>query len=157
MPKQEQQKTLLVAAIKDGTVIDHITAGHGLSIIRLLGLTADDKLVTVGLNLPSRDMGHKDLIKVEDHAINQDEANRIAIFAPKATINIIKQYTVVKKYPVTLPEKIEGVIICPNTMCITNHERMSTSFFVRTYKHAIRLLCTYCEKTFHESDIAEYR
>lgn len=146
--------TLSVAAIKQGTVIDHIPAGSALPMIRLLHLAVQKKQVTVGLNLPSRAMGHKDLIKVEERELTQDEVSQVAILAPDATINIIKNYAVVKKFSMKLPDRIDRVMLCPNPTCITNHERMATSFLVHTYKKEIRLRCKYCEKIFKQDDIA---
>lgn len=150
-------KKLLVAAIKDGTVIDHITAGAALKIIRLLNLASHKKLVTVGLNLPSHAMGLKDLIKVEEREIVPAEINKIAILAPHASINIIKNYEVVKKFVVELPEIVEYVVVCPNLKCITNNESMSTKFHVTKEKDSLKLKCHYCEKTFRQDEIKEYK
>ncbi|HBU06990.1 MAG TPA: aspartate carbamoyltransferase regulatory subunit [Candidatus Magasanikbacteria bacterium] len=155
--KTENSKQLLVTAIKDGTVIDHITAGHALKIIRLLNLADHNKLVTVGLNLPSKAMKFKDLIKVEDLELTPEQINRIAILAPDGTINIIKNYEVVKKFHVTLPDIIEYVVVCPNPKCITNNETMSSKFLTIKSKEEIKLRCHYCEKTFHQTEIKEYK
>jgi len=151
------EKTLSVAAIENGTVIDHIDAQYALTIIRLLNLPGGKKLVTVGLNLPSQNMGRKDIIKVEGREITEKEANKIAILSPTATINIIKNYVVEKKFPVALPETIEYVVICPNRMCITNNERMmDTKFHVSHNGEEVRLKCHYCEKGFSQTEIKEY-
>ncbi|MFA7653925.1 MAG: aspartate carbamoyltransferase regulatory subunit [Candidatus Magasanikbacteria bacterium] len=150
-------KQLLVAAIKNGTVIDHITAGHALKIIRLLNLASHNKVVTVGLNLPSQAMKLKDLIKVEDREITTEESNRVAILAPKASINIIKNYEVVKKIFVKLPDTIEYVVVCPNLKCITNNENMNSKFNVIKEKDGIKLKCHYCEKIFKQEEIKEYK
>lgn len=147
------EKTLSVAAIKDGTVIDHITAGYALPIIRLLHLVREQRRVTVGLNLVSKRMGNKDLIKVENRQISADEANQIAIFSPHATISIIANFQVTKKFTVSLPESITGVVPCPNPACITNHEPMSTRFYPSSLKHTVQLRCAYCEKVFAREEI----
>ncbi|MBU2542439.1 aspartate carbamoyltransferase regulatory subunit [Patescibacteria group bacterium] len=152
-----KDKKLLVAAIKDGTVIDHIKAGHALKIIRLLDLANHKSLVTVGLNLPSRATKIKDLIKVEGRELTQEETNRIAIFAPQGTINIIKNYEVVKKFHAQIPDVVEYVIVCPNPKCITNHENMDSRFHVVEEKNKIILKCHYCEKSFSEREIKEYK
>lgn len=149
-------KTLSVSAIENGTVIDHITAGNALKIIRLLSLTEKDRQVTVGLNLKSRAMGRKDLIKVEKHEITEDEAGRIAILAPHATINIIKNFAVKKKFIVQIPARIDHVLVCPNPTCITNHEKMETSFLIHPFKKEFRLACRYCERIFSKDEITEY-
>lgn len=146
-------QTLSVAAIEHGTVIDHITAGNALKIIRLLSLPADDHQITVGLNLPSKLMGKKDLIKVEGKELTEEEVNEISILAPGATINIIKKYAVVKKKKVSIPSVIERIIRCPNPACITNHEAMTTRFRTALYKNRIQLQCYYCEKHFAEEEI----
>lgn len=152
-----KQKQLLVSAIKNGTVIDHITAGHALKIIRLLNLADHNKVVTVGLNLPSRAMRIKDLIKVECRELTPDEISRVAILAPRASINIIKNYKVTKKFHVNIPETIEYVIICPNPKCITNNESMSSKFNVLHENNKIKLKCNYCEKIFKQDEIGQYK
>lgn len=150
-------KTLLVSAIKNGTVIDHITAGHALKIIRLLNLADHNKVVTVGLNLPSQTMKIKDLIKVEGRELTAEELSRVAILAPRATINIIKNYQVAKKFHVSLPEIIEYVIICPNPKCVTNYEKVSSKFKIINDKNNLKLRCHYCEKIFKQEEIREYK
>ena len=151
-----QEKKLLVSAIKNGTVVDHITAGKALSIIRLLNLLQHKKIVTVGLNLPSKSMGYKDLIKVEGAELTPEEANRSAIFSPESSVNIIRNYNVAKKFFVAIPEKISRLIICPNPKCITNHDRMESLFHVSKEGKEIKLQCHYCEKIFSNDEISQY-
>ena len=115
---------LRVQAIKNGTVIDHLPAGNGLLIIKLLGGIPKDKIVTLGVNLKSKAYGQKDLIKIENREHNQDEVDRIALIAPKASINIIRAYKVIKKITPQLPEKFKNIITCPNPSCITNNKRI---------------------------------
>ncbi len=138
-------KTLSVSAIKDGSVIDHIQAGNAFKIIELLKLTADAKRVTVGLNLKSRMLGMKDLIKVENFFLNQAQASQIAIFSPLATINVIQNYKTIKKFKVQMPEVISGILECPNPRCITNGGAIPTLFTVEE-NLKIQLFCRYCEK-----------
>lgn len=145
--------TLSVAAIQHGTVIDHVAAGNALKIIRLLQLPAGSRQVTVGLNLPSRKMGLKDLIKVEGAELSKEDVDRVAILAPSATINIIKRYAVVKKLMVEVPETIEHLFHCPNPTCITNHESMMTSFVTLKTKRDLSLRCRYCEKKFSKEEV----
>lgn len=152
-----KENKLLVAAIKNGTVIDHITAGQALKIIRLLNLPEHEKRVTVGLNLPSRVMGKKDLIKVEGKELAREDINRVAIFSPQSTINIIKDYKIVKKFRAEIPETIEYVVVCPNPKCVTNNEKMNSKFHVIVKKEKIRLKCHYCEKVFGQDEIMEYK
>ncbi|MBI4239561.1 aspartate carbamoyltransferase regulatory subunit [Candidatus Uhrbacteria bacterium] len=152
MPKT----TLSVSAIKEGTVIDHIPAGCASRIISLLHLTSQQKQVTVGFNLPSKSMKRKDLLKVEGREITEQEGNRIAVLAPKATIVIIKNYTIVKKYIAKTPKEIQNVFVCPHPQCITNHEQAETRFAVSTHGIHLSLRCVYCERTYQDSDIREY-
>src|SRR5580704_4426778 len=116
-------RTLPIAAIRNGTVIDHIPAYLALKIILLLELDKHDKMITLGLNLPSSSHRLKDIIKVEDKALTPEEANQVAIFAPNATINIIQDYEVAKKFKVQIPLSIEGIFSCPNLRCVSNHEK----------------------------------
>jgi aspartate carbamoyltransferase regulatory subunit len=150
-----KDKKLLVSAIKNGTVIDHIEAGSALDIISILNLASHKHIVTVGLNLPSKSMKYKDLIKVAERELTQQEANQVAILAPDASINIVKDYEIVKKFKIEIPEKIEYVIVCPNPKCITNHERMDTCFYVKRNRKKISLQCKYCEKIFGQEDIKD--
>lgn len=142
------EKQLSVAAIENGTVIDHIPAGQGMRIVRLLKLAGHNNKVTLGLNLPSRSMGYKDLIKVEGREISQQEANQIALFAPKATINIIRGFRIERKSNVVLPESISQILSCPNPRCITNHEPVGTCFRVNCLGEKVTLQCDFCEKGF---------
>lgn len=141
-------KKLSVAAIESGTVIDHIPAGQGMKIASLLKLDTQRHKVTLGLNLPSQSMGLKDLIKVEGREITEEEANQIAIFAPKATLNIIHGFQVSTKLTVNLPEKIEKILHCPNPRCVTQHEKVYSRFHVKKLAKAVQLTCFYCEKGF---------
>lgn len=139
---------LSVAAIEKGTVIDHIPAGQGTRIVSLYGLANGQKKVTLGLNLPSKTLIYKDLIKVEDRLLSAEEAAQLAIFAPFATVNIICDFKIVKKFKVEIPEKIERIIACPHKKCITNHEQMVTKFYVIRWADQVKLECQYCEKSF---------
>ncbi|HSX11573.1 MAG TPA: aspartate carbamoyltransferase regulatory subunit, partial [Chlamydiales bacterium] len=121
-----KEKTLSVSAIKEGTVIDHIRAGQALKIIRLLRLNANENRVTVGLNLRSQSVGLKDIIKIENVFLTESQAAQIAIFSPQATVNVIQNYGVAKKFKVEMPEVTAAVLACPNARCITNVERVPT-------------------------------
>jgi aspartate carbamoyltransferase regulatory subunit len=142
-----KEETLSVSAIKEGTVIDHIPAGQGLKLLKLLNLAKHHTKVTVGLNLPSRSMGYKDLIKVEEFTISPEIAGQIAIFAPHATLIFINNYAVVKKEKVQLPTHITKVVRCNNVRCITNHEPVETKFFVKRIGKRVELNCNYCQKS----------
>lgn len=145
-----------VFAIKGGTAIDHIKAGQALKIIEVLKLNSDENIVTVGMNFPSKALKRKDLIKVEGRELTPEEANRVAILAPQATINIIRDFEVVKKFKVQIPEQVEKLITCPNPKCISNNENMKTIFYVTNKGQQVKLKCRYCEKTFDQSEIKSY-
>lgn len=151
------EKTLSVSAIKDGTVIDHIAQGSALIIIHLLKLSNLQNCSTVGLNLSSRSMGHKDLIKIENRFLTEKEAHDIAVFAPLATISIIRNYKVEKKMKASLPDVIENILLCPNPCCITRKEPANTLFFIEEFKQKIFLRCGFCEKLFERSEVRDYK
>jgi aspartate carbamoyltransferase regulatory subunit len=148
-------KTLSVAAIKNGTVIDHIPAGQALRIIRLLKLLKEKHTTTLGLNLPSKRLQHKDIIKIENRVLNEMEANEVTIFAPEATINIINNFEVIKKISTRLPEHIIGIFICPNPVCITHNEPIDSCFYISEHGKNIKLTCKYCEKQFDRDIVKE--
>jgi aspartate carbamoyltransferase regulatory subunit len=150
-------KTVSVAPIKDGTVIDHIPAGQALKIIYLLQLAEQRYKVILGLHLSSSSMGHKDIVKIEDRFLTEREAHDIAVFAPNATINIIKNYKVFSKIKAKLPETVKGILVCPNGRCITEQENVETLFMVEEFKQKVRLRCFYCEKIFERDEIKDYR
>ena len=147
------QRTWPVSAIRNGTVIDHIAAGQALKIVRLLKLAQHQKLVTLGLNLPSQSLVYKDLIKVEERELTPDEANKVAILAPKATINIIHEYEVAKKFQVQIPLFLAGVLNCPNPRCVSNHENVHTWFHISQRQNNILMQCKFCRKSFSQHDI----
>ncbi len=149
-------KTLSVAAIKEGTVIDHIPAGYALIILQLLKLSQGKYRISLGLNFTSSSIGLKDLIKIENRALTEKEAHDIAVFAPQATINIIKNYQVASKILAKLPDAVARILVCPNPRCITNHEIVDTLFHVEEHKQ-VRLRCHFCEKTFERNEIKGYQ
>jgi aspartate carbamoyltransferase regulatory subunit len=149
-------KQYAVSAICNGTVIDHIHAGSALRIIKLLRLAEHEKMVTLGLNLPSKRLGLKDLIKVEERKLDPDEVNQVALFAPNATISIIENYEVIQKYPIALPDTINSVIPCPNPRCISNHEKIPSYLYViQKMDQSVRLRCHYCRKSISQEEIKQ--
>lgn len=143
---------LKVSAIKDGTVIDHIPAKNLFKVISILGLDAIKNQITFGTNLESGKLGAKAIIKVSGKFFEDNEINKIALIAPHAKLNIIRDYEVVEKKIVVIPEKIHGIVKCFNPKCITNHETIATSFKVIT-EEPIALKCKYCEKITAEDQI----
>lgn len=146
---QEEMKAHSIPSIQDGLVIDHIQAGKGTLLLRLLQQEIRQKLIILALNLPSTRMKLKDLIKVQTWEPTPEFLSQIAIFSPQATINIIHDHRVTNKYPVPLPDTVENIVSCPNTNCITNHESVRRIFSVKHQRKEIELQCQYCEKTFY--------
>ncbi len=140
------KKERLVAAIEDGTVIDHIPANKTYEVASLLGLFDLSTPVTIGINYPSQKVGNKGIIKVSDKFFTDDEISRLSVVAPKVILNIIRDYEVVEKKTVDTPDEIYGIVKCNNPKCITNNEPMPTHFHVE----GDILTCHYCEK---EQDI----
>ena len=146
---------LVVRKIKDGTVIDHIPAGQALNVLRIMGIKGfEGNRIAIVMNVESRKIGKKDIVKIENREIAPEEINKIALIAPNATINIIRDYKVIKKEKVVLPEKIKNIVKCINPTCITNQERESiVSSFRLVSKNPIILLCEYCERYLLQEDI----
>lgn len=139
-----EKKELAVAALRNGTVIDHIPADQLFKCVALLGIESLDKSVTIGNNLQSRRLGKKGIIKVEDTFFPDDVLSRIAIIAPSAVINIIRDYEVISKQPVRLPDEVIGIVECNNPKCITRNEPMKSRFRVIN-RNPVTLSCYYCE------------
>jgi aspartate carbamoyltransferase regulatory subunit len=136
---------LEVSAIKDGTVIDHIPAENLFMVINILRLEKIKETITFGTNFISEKLGKKAIIKLSNVFFKDSDINRIALVAPEAKLNIIKDYKVVEKKIVQVPDEIQGIIKCVNPKCITNNERVLTKFTV-VDKKKIKLRCNYCEK-----------
>jgi len=141
----DKKKKLIVSAIKNGTVIDHIPSPSLFKVISILGLDKTEHQVTFGTNFESRQLGTKAIIKVSDIFFKDDEINKIALVAPDAKLNIIKDYLVVEKKLVNVPDSVIGLAKCMNPQCITNNEEMLTRFEV-IQKKPVALKCEYCEK-----------
>lgn len=139
------KKELQVAAIENGTVIDHIPAERTYQVARLLELETLGLPVTIGFNLPSEKLGKKGIIKITDKFFSDEEISRLSVIAPKVVLNIIKDYEVVEKKTVETPDELHGIIKCNNPKCITNNEPMRTHFTVVDKLHGI-VKCHYCDK-----------
>ncbi len=140
---------MLVAAIQDGTVIDHIPAEKTYQVVSLLKLEELSTPVTIGYNYRSKKLGNKGIIKVENKFFTDEEISRLSVVAPNIVLNIIKDYEVVEKKTVTTPDELYGIVRCNNPKCITNNEPMQTLFHIVNKESGI-LKCHYCEK---EQDI----
>ena len=140
-----EKKQLVVSAIKNGTVIDHIPARLLFNVIDILGLSQLENQITFGTNLESDKLGKKAIIKLSEVFFRKDDLDRIALVAPQAKINIIKDYNVVEKKVVEVPDNIENIVKCVNPQCITNNQEIMTKFIVIN-KQPVSLKCHYCEK-----------
>lgn len=140
-----KDKILEVSALKDGTVIDHIPADSLFKVISILKLNKIEGMITFGTNLRSKKLGKKAIIKLSDVFFKDKDINRIALIAPEAKLNIIRDYKVVEKNVVELPDEISGIVKCVNPMCVTNHEKVTTRFHLIDRKN-IQLRCHFCEK-----------
>lgn len=145
--RKDKPKELRVQKIQAGTVIDHITAGYALAVLQILGITGQKgDVISIAMNVRSKHIGKKDIIKVEGRELTTDEINRIALVAPKATINIIRNYEIHKKTRIDVPDEIIGIVKCVNPSCITNNERGITSNFKVVNRSPVTLRCLYCKR-----------
>jgi aspartate carbamoyltransferase regulatory subunit len=156
-PALDTSKELRIQKISAGTVVDHITAGYALAVLQILGITgANGEVVSIAMNVQSQKLGKKDVIKVEGKELTSYEINRIALVAPNATINIIRNYTVYQKHRITVPDHVEGIVQCANPSCITNRERGIASQFAVVERTPVTLRCKYCQRvTSHDNIIAQ--
>lgn len=146
---------LRIKKIEEGTVIDHIPAGCAFSVLKILNISGKEGFtVSIAMNVPSRKLKKKDIVKIEKRELKEEEVNKIALIAPTATINIIKNYKVIKKRRITLPDIIENILKCINPRCITNspREKVTTKFLV-VNKKPVRLKCKYCGTILELEDI----
>lgn len=141
----EYKQALQVAALKDGTVIDHIPADKLFTVVNLLQLHKTEQNITIGNNFKSQRLGKKGFIKVADRFFTDEEISRLSVVAPNVRLNIIRNYEVVEKKQVIMPDELRGIVKCANPKCITNNEPMRTIFHVTDKENGI-LKCHYCEK-----------
>ena len=142
-----QESELIVRRIKEGTVIDHIDEGKGLLVLSALDIDGKDgSLITIALNVPSGKFRKKDIIKVENRFLKDDDTNKLAVIAPKATVNIIKNYKLVEKRRVSLPNEIDRIFRCTNPDCITNSSERIESIMDVVDKEGLVLKCRYCSR-----------
>ncbi len=143
---------LVVRALKNGTVIDHIPSDKLFKVVSILSLDTLPNQITIGFNLESNKLGTKGIIKVTDVFFTSKEVNKIALIAPYAKINIIKNYEVVQKIELSLPEEIKDTLQCINPMCITNKEKVPTHFYFIDKKKKLAK-CHYCERIIKDIDL----
>ena len=140
------RKELVVSALENGTVLDHIPAENVYKALEILNLKGIENQITIGINLASKAQGKKGIIKIEDKFFEDDELNKLALIAPKATVNVIRDFKVVEKKKLVMPDEIHGVAKCRNPKCVTNHQPIKTWFKTIDNGNEISLLCHYCEK-----------
>jgi aspartate carbamoyltransferase regulatory subunit len=146
------KKELVVVALENGTVIDHIPSDKLFKVVSILNLDKVKNQLTFGNNLNSGKLGTKGIVKVSDLYLEQDVIDKIALLAPNAKINVIKNYDVIEKKSVHLSDEISDIVCCTNPKCITNNEPVPTKFKVVS-KNPITLKCNYCERMFEENEI----
>lgn len=139
------KKERLVAAIENGTVIDHIPSEKTYEVASILGLQNLDTVVTIGYNYLSKKIGRKGIIKIENKFFSDEEISRLSVVAPNVVLNIIRNYEVVEKKKVETPDELRGIVKCNNPKCITNNEPMKTVFNVTDKAKGI-IRCRYCDK-----------
>lgn len=147
------KKELWVAALENGTVIDHIPPERLFEVVSILGLAKETSSITIGSNLASKKFGKKGIIKIADRFFKKEEINRIALIAPNVKLSVIRNYEVCEKIYVELPNELVALAKCPNPKCITNNEPMTTHFRV-VNRDEMKVKCLYCERVVDKSDLA---
>jgi aspartate carbamoyltransferase regulatory subunit len=147
-------RELRVTKIKDGTVIDHIRGGFALDVVKIFGITGKEKRVmTIAINVPSKRFRVKDIVKIEGKELSSQEVNRIALVAPHASINIVRDYAVIEKLEVKLPITFEGILKCVNPCCISNSDEPITTKFHAKQEEPLVLKCHYCGFTIEQTNV----
>jgi len=144
---------LRVKPIRNGTVIDHITANRSLNVLNILGLPDGHSKVTVAMNMDSSQLGSKDIVKIENRELKPSEVDQIALIAPRATINIVRDYKIVEKAKVRLMDEVRGILRCPNPNCITNSDEGVENRFYVISEEPVLLRCYYCERLIEAEEI----
>jgi aspartate carbamoyltransferase regulatory subunit len=149
-----EEEGLRIQKIENGTVIDHITAGYALDVLRILNIDGKDgHVVSIAMNVRSGKMGKKDIVKIENRELRQQEVDKIALLAPRATINIIRGYSVAQKTRVKLPEVIRDIIRCDNPVCISNAKEPVEPKFYVVGTSPLLLRCHYCGKEMGREEV----
>jgi aspartate carbamoyltransferase regulatory subunit len=145
---KKNSKTRKIPAIKDGIAIDHILSGNALKVIEILDVHHDKQsVITIGMNLSSKKMGKKDVVKIENKNIQKQQLAKISLIAPNASISFINNYKVFDKMIIKIPDIIENIVKCQNYNCITNHQQVSTKFYKTEKNQKLSFRCHHCEKS----------
>ena len=146
MTNNMTRKELVVSALENGTVLDHIPAENVYKALEILNLKGIESQITIGINLASKVHGKKGIIKIADKFFENSELSKLALIAPNATVNVIKDFKVVEKKKLEMPKEVIGIAKCRNPKCVTNHQPIKTHFATVINNDKIELLCHYCEK-----------
>ena len=147
------ENLLRVQPIRNGTVIDHIKPGRGRKILEVLGLSSSGTTISLLMNVPSKKRDRKDIIKVEDRELSENETEKLALLSPNARVNIIRNYAVAEKKKIEIPKVISGTVRCPNDNCISNNERGSSTHFKLLNHKSLKIQCIYCGRKIDEDNI----
>ncbi len=154
MSKGSAAQELYVKKIRNGTVIDHISAGYALDVLKILGIDGrEGHIVSVAMNVTSKTTSKKDIVKVENRELKPGEVDKIALIAPGATINIIRDYEVAEKARVKLPDSIRGIVRCANPACVSNAGEPVLPKFLVERQDPLRLRCFYCVRIMEKPDV----
>ena len=143
---------MMVAAIENGTVLDHIPSERLFDVVSMLHLEKMGNAITIGFNFKSAVMGTKSIIKIADKYFTDEELNQLSAVAPNITLCVIKDYEIIEKRMVVMPEELVGIVQCPKPKCSTNNEPMKTRFRSVAQGHNI-LRCSYCNKDVELKDV----
>jgi len=156
MKEKKKKKEIKITPIEHGTVIDHIRNGQALKVLRILDLVESDidSIVSVAMNVDSS-MGKKDIVKIENIELKDEELDKISLISPEATFNIIRDFDVVEKHRVEIPEVAEGIVRCRNKNCISNQNEPVRSEFEVIGDDPVTLRCEYCEREMQGEEISE--
>jgi aspartate carbamoyltransferase regulatory subunit len=142
-------RQLKIEPIRNGTVIDHISAGNAMKVLRILGVPSHGwrSIVSIAMNVPTaKGPGQKDIIKIEDRELDPHDIDKIALVAPEATVNIIRNFEVAEKAKVALADEVVGLLKCENANCISNHKEPVKPRFRVASRAPPRLRCVYCDR-----------
>ena len=150
----QTRQELYVKKITDGTVIDHITPGFALDVMKILGINGKDgEVVSIAMNVESKRQSNKDIVKIQNRELKPAEVDKIALIAPSATINIIRNYEVASKKHVELPSTIRGILKCDNPSCVSNSREPVEPQFAVDHREPIRLRCYFCGHIMEREDV----
>jgi aspartate carbamoyltransferase regulatory subunit len=152
LANDDRKREITIPAIEEGTVIDHIPSRQTFRIIRIIDPKEFEHVINVALNLDSKKMGKKGIVKMSNRVLTDDEVDKIALLAPEATVSIIKNFKVTEKAQVKVPDRVKRIVECPNPNCVTKRELVDTDFTVEE-KEPLVMRCVYCERTIGREDI----